>query len=69
MIRNGATVGFRFFVYDKIVTKYCNGHAAVAGAIVGALGSVYVFSSFFFRGVLPSLTLPKNVETGEPIYD
>jgi solute carrier family 25 citrate transporter 1 len=40
MLRNGGTVGFRFYTYELVVDRFCGGNAALGGAFVGALSSV-----------------------------
>jgi solute carrier family 25 citrate transporter 1 len=40
MLRNGGTVGFRFYTYELVVDRFCGGNAALGGAFVGALSTV-----------------------------
>lgn len=40
VVRQSATVGFRFALYDAVVARYMNGNALLGGAFVGAVSTV-----------------------------
>ncbi len=40
VLRNGGTVGLRFYTYELVVDRFCGGNAALGGALVGALSTV-----------------------------